>query len=215
MSSQQPRQRAVQQRAEDTKEAILAAAVELFSTRGFDGVSIRAIEGASGTKRGLVNYHFSDKEGLWRAVVDRVFDDGWGEDERSRALQDLDHEAQIRAQLTEFVRYSALRPELSRLIIQEGKARTWRLEYMVSHYVRPRLASFERLLGHSVDAHTLYAFLGAATLVFDVEAECESLFGFNPRGEAFIEEHARRVCNMVLATLRAARSEGGAQAEDA
>ena len=71
--TQKVRQRAVQQRAEETQEAILLAAVELFTTQGFDGISIKAIEQASGTKRGLVTYHFGDKEQLWRLVADHVF----------------------------------------------------------------------------------------------------------------------------------------------
>ena len=202
MPSTEPRQRAIQQRAEDTKEAILEAAVELFSTQGFDGVAIRAIEEASGTKRGLVNYHFGDKEALWRAVVDRVFGEAPTNDELLRAVQDLDHEAQVRAQLTAFVRFSAERPEVSRLIIQEGKARSWRLAHLVEHYIKPRLDRFQDLLGHQVDAHTLYSFIGAATLVFDVEAEVEHLFGFNPRSDEFIAEHARRVCDMIMASLQ-------------
>ena len=37
---------ALKQRAEDTREAILTAGVELFSSQGFDGTSIRAIEAA-------------------------------------------------------------------------------------------------------------------------------------------------------------------------
>lgn len=201
MPRSEPRKRAVQQRAEDTKEAILDAAVELFSTQGYDGVSIRAIEEASGTKRGLASYHFGDKEALWREVVDRVFRGAPATEEILVAVRDLDKESQIRALLTAFVRFSAEHPELNRLIIQEGKANSWRLMHLVERYVKPRLELFQKLLGQPVDAHTLYSFLGSSTLVFDVEAECEQLFGFNPRSEAFIAEHARRVCDMAMASL--------------
>ena len=201
MSRPQERQRAVQQRAEETKEAILTAATDLFSTQGFDGTSIRAIEAASGTKRGLVNYHFGDKDSLWRAVATRLFTEAPGDFEPPDIVQDLGPEVALRAQLTQFVRFSAAHPEVSRLIIQEGKTPSWRLDYLVDTFVQPRLDAFNEILGTPVDAHTLYMFIGAATLVFDVEAECEKLFGYNPRTEAFVSEHARRLCDLILSVL--------------
>ena len=200
------RQRATQQRAEDTKEAIIAAGVQLFSTQGFDGVSIRAIEQSSNTRRGLVNYHFESKEALWKVVVDRIVAKLPDINSESNVgLQSLDKEAQIRALMTAFIHYSAQHPELSRLIIQEGKAKSWRLTYLVENYVRPRIDWIANLF-EEFDAHTLYIFIGAATLVFDVEAECETLFGFNPRNEAFVQEHAKRVCDLVIGMRRTTQS---------
>ncbi len=198
MPTAKPRQRAPQKRAEETKEAILNAGVELFSTQGFEGVSVRAIEEASQTKRGLVAYHFDSKEVLWKAVAKRIFENLPGLPPAAEAaLQGLSKEAQIRAHMTAFIQHSAAHPEISRLIIQEGKAQTWRLEYLVENCVRPRVRWMEKLMG-TLDAHTMYIFIGAATLVFDVEAECESLFGFNPREEAFVNAHANKVCDLLL-----------------
>ena len=57
---------------------------------------------------------------------------------------------------------------------------------------------FSQQMGE-IDAHTLYIFIGAATLVFDVEAECEALFGFNPREESFVREHANRLYDLLSA----------------
>jgi AcrR family transcriptional regulator len=208
------RQRAVQQRAEETQEAIVEAAIELFSTQGFDGISIKAIEEASQTKRGLVSYHFGDKETLWKIVAERIF---------SRlpelsgsaltAVQSLGLEAQVRAHLTNFIYNSAKHPEVSRLIIQEGKSHSWRLDYIVENYVRPRLGMFKDLMSGELDAHTLYMLIGASTLVFDVEAECEKLFGFNPRDEAFIKEHAKRVCDLMLGAAQLNPGSAGRQAK--
>ena len=73
-TASKPRIRAVQQRAEDTRARLLEAGIELFSTRGFDGTSIRDVETAAGVKRGLVAYHFGTKEAFWKAAVDRIFD---------------------------------------------------------------------------------------------------------------------------------------------
>lgn len=202
MEQAKKRQRAPQQRAEDTREAILQAGIDLFSTQGYDGISIRAIEAASKTKRGLVSYHFGSKENLWKAVAERVFENlPVASEETLATIRDLDRRAQIRAHLTNFVRYSAKHPEISRLIIQEGKSASWRLEHLVDNYVRPRVQHINELMGGELDAHTLYIFIGAATLIFDVEAECERMFGFNPREDEFVREHARRLCDLMIDTF--------------
>ncbi|MEM7100098.1 MAG: TetR/AcrR family transcriptional regulator [Pseudomonadota bacterium] len=199
MRQTKPRQRAVQQRAEETKEAIVQAGIELFSARGYDGVSIKALEDASQTKRGLVAYHFGSKEALWKVVATRIFapmPQMTGPDDQKPDTQ-LQKDELLRASLTEFVLYSAAHPELSRLIIQEAKTRSWRLDFLVENFVRPRVKWMERLMGE-IDAHTLYIFVGAATLMFDVEAECEQLFGFNPRQEHIARAHAERLCDLLL-----------------
>ena len=204
MRNTKPRQRAVQQRAEETKEAIIQAGIELFSTRGYDGISIKALEEASQTKRGLVAYHFGSKEELWKVVATRIFAP-MPQMNEGELDDDINQEDLIRSRLTQFVLYSAAHPELSRLIIQEAKTRSWRLDFLVDNFVRPRVSWMEQLMGE-IDAHTLYIFVGAATLIFDVEAECEQLFGFNPRQERVAKEHANRLCDILLANTKLAGS---------
>ena len=46
------------------REAILCAAEELFSTNGFNAVSVRDIAQAAGAYPGSVTYHFKTKDGL-------------------------------------------------------------------------------------------------------------------------------------------------------
>jgi AcrR family transcriptional regulator len=52
------------QRKPNLREAILAAAEELFSTNGFNAVSVRDIAQAAGANPGSVTYHFKTKDGL-------------------------------------------------------------------------------------------------------------------------------------------------------
>ncbi|MDR7316523.1 TetR/AcrR family transcriptional regulator [Brevibacillus nitrificans] len=51
-------------RSEETKAAILAAAAELFSQKGFDAVSIREIAKAAGCSHTTLYIYFKDKEAL-------------------------------------------------------------------------------------------------------------------------------------------------------
>jgi AcrR family transcriptional regulator len=56
-----------------TREAILAAARDIFAERGFDGASIRAIATSAGVDPALVHHYFGTKEQLFRATIDIPF----------------------------------------------------------------------------------------------------------------------------------------------
>jgi len=58
----------------DTRSALLESAARLFLAHGFESVSIRQITRASGSNVASVNYHFSDKTGLYREVLASLLD---------------------------------------------------------------------------------------------------------------------------------------------
>jgi AcrR family transcriptional regulator len=58
----------------ETREAILAAARELFAEKGYDGASARAIARAAGVDPALVHHFFGNKEGLFVAAMEFPFD---------------------------------------------------------------------------------------------------------------------------------------------
>jgi AcrR family transcriptional regulator len=60
----------------DTREAIRAVALEMFSTRGFDQTSLREIAERVGLTKASLYYHYSSKQALLLAVVDPVLA-GW------------------------------------------------------------------------------------------------------------------------------------------
>ena len=59
--------------ADATRDRIVAAAIDLFSERSYDGASTRDIAARAEVTQPLVNYHFRTKEELWRAAVDSLF----------------------------------------------------------------------------------------------------------------------------------------------
>lgn len=71
MARSDEQNRRVRERA---REALLQAAIEVFSERGVAGASIAVITQRAGTAQGLVNYHFGGKDQLVSAVIDRWFE---------------------------------------------------------------------------------------------------------------------------------------------
>jgi AcrR family transcriptional regulator len=53
------------------KDEILNAAIELFSKRGFEGVSIREIATQADVHFASIRYHFGDKEDLYKACISK------------------------------------------------------------------------------------------------------------------------------------------------
>lgn len=197
------RQRAKQARAIETNAQLLDAATDLFSTKGFEGTSVRQIEEHANVQRGLLAYHFGNKDSMWRAVVDRIFG-GLKADMTRRidVLTDVAPTEAAPALLRAFVRYSASHPALNRMIMQESVSAGWRIEYFVHDHIRPLLDSFQAVAGASQQtneeaAQFYYLLVGAGAFIFSVEHECEALFGFNPRSEDFVEKYAENLVRLM------------------
>ena len=53
------------------RDQILEAADHLFGEYGFDATATRHIAERCGVNKALIHYHFSNKQGLFEAVLDR------------------------------------------------------------------------------------------------------------------------------------------------
>ena len=58
--------------AKDTKEKILAAALDMFSQYGFAGTNIRELAGSLGMGKSSMYRHFESKEDIWNALLDQM-----------------------------------------------------------------------------------------------------------------------------------------------
>ncbi len=58
--------------ANDTKERILAAALELFSQNGYAGTNIRELAAALGLVKSGIYKHYESKEAIWNALLDEM-----------------------------------------------------------------------------------------------------------------------------------------------
>lgn len=58
--------------AKDTKERILAAALDLFSQNGYAGTNIRELSASLGLVKSSLYKHFESKEEIWNSLLDEM-----------------------------------------------------------------------------------------------------------------------------------------------
>ena len=58
--------------ANDTKERILAEALEMFSKNGYAGTNIRELSASLGLVKSGVYKHYESKEAIWNALLDEM-----------------------------------------------------------------------------------------------------------------------------------------------
>jgi AcrR family transcriptional regulator len=194
--------------ADATRDRILAAAVDLFSERSFDGATTRDIAERAGVTQPLLNYHYRSKDDLWRAAVDSLFD-LLREAMRARmeGLRGVDELTSAKLLVREFVTFSARHPQLHRIITQESKADGPRMDYLVEQHVRPlyetTVALFEHLARDGAippipPPHLYYILTGAGPTMFVLGPECQRLSGLDPRSDEVIDAHADAVCMLLF-----------------
>ena len=126
----------------DLLEALLDAAEVEFAARGVEGASTRSIAHQAGAHQPQINYHFTSKALLWRAVVDRLFA---AIDAAADPSPDVDPAVAMAEGLRRFVAFSAERPALNRIINLEATSDTERLRWLVDVHLRPRFDATAQL----------------------------------------------------------------------
>ena len=101
-----------------TRSAIVAAAADAFSRRGFDAVVVDNIARAAGVNKAMIYYHFQDKLALYRFIVcDMLRESG----AHVAAIADLDVKSQdkIARFIEAFVNLTDSRPYFPTLMMRE------------------------------------------------------------------------------------------------
>ena len=116
--------------ASRTRAAILDAAEREFADRGFDATSLNEIAAGAGVSRATPSYFFGSKEGLYVAVLERVFGErqqaaraafepleAWARDESSGSLR-----AALERAVDGYMGFLQQRPTFVRLLQHEDLA---------------------------------------------------------------------------------------------
>jgi TetR/AcrR family transcriptional regulator len=203
------RVRRPQRRAVDTRERIIAAALAEFARHGFRGTSTRSVAKLAGVQHPLVNYHFRDKEGLWRAVLAatggafiRRFE------QRLAGLRGVDDVTKLRLVQEDFVRFAAEHPHFHLLMSTRHSSK--HLKFIVSEMVRPYFAQIIPLIrvaqraGKYVEGdphHLQYLFIGAVTRIFTLADEVKLMTGRSPSSAKAIDAHVAACLGLFFKNL--------------
>ena len=130
---------------EESRAAILQAAVREFAREGAAGARTDAIARSARVNKALLYYYFKDKEALYSAVLDHVFG-GLAEFVQEVLERDLPPREKILAYAGAHFDYVASHPLYPRIVQSEmmraGREGSRHLERIVKRYFRPL---FERL----------------------------------------------------------------------
>jgi AcrR family transcriptional regulator len=194
--------------ADATRARILAAALDVFAERSFDGATTREVAARAAVTQPLLNYHFTSKEELWRAAVDELFDElNRTLGARVDGLRGVDELTTVRLLVREFVYFSARHPQLHRIITGECKSDGPRMDWLVERHVRPLYEAVTTLLARLVEqghlppiapAHLYYIITGAGPTMFVLAPECRRLAGLDPSSDDVIEAHADAVSTLLF-----------------
>jgi AcrR family transcriptional regulator len=107
--------------AEARRAAILAAALEEFTARGYEGARLDDVAKRAGVAKGTIYLYFADKEALFQDLVRSMVHPVLGTLEKMRGV-DIPARMLVEGLLGTFVRdvYGTPRKDLIRLILNEG-----------------------------------------------------------------------------------------------
>jgi TetR/AcrR family transcriptional regulator len=134
---------------EESRAAILQAAVREFADEGIAGARTDAIARAAKVNKALLYYYFKDKEALYGAVLDQVFG-GLTQSVREALSRDLPPSQRILAYAGAHFDYIASNPLYPRIVQMEmmraGRGRPAQFERIVNQYFRPIFTQIARTL---------------------------------------------------------------------
>jgi AcrR family transcriptional regulator len=199
--------------AERSRDRILAAALEEFASKGFEGTTTAEIARRAGVTQPLVHYHFETKGELWRSTVrglleqaGQVFGGVLAE------LSDLDPLDKLKVLVRRLVYFSAAYPELGRILAYEGARGGERLAWLLEQQPVAQAQVFVDQLEAAADAGVVKplpaahvaACLGAASAyIFIIRETMRSLYGIDVTDPAVIDRHADTVVELFFHGLLA------------
>jgi AcrR family transcriptional regulator len=198
-------------------DEILRAALHAFAEHGYDGMSLRTLNAEMGLSRGTINQRFGSKEQLWYAAVDHEFGhliDDLNAELQQRPVPD-DDLSRLRQGIRAFLIASLRRPELVRLMNQEGLHSTSRLDHIMTSFTLPTLRPVWQTVNRLADAGVLRR-LPARTLLFLIAHGAAAPFTLGPLSDRFDPldgpldplDHIELVTDIIVSGLRIAQPDG-------
>lgn len=201
-------------RSPDTRERVLAVALELFAENGYRGTSLRDIARRIGIKAPSLLHHFPSKEQLYVAVLDRIFE-GMEESAQNVLSGRGGYRESCRAAIIGAIDHIASRPDSMRIIWHEMTEESGVGRQLLKRRVPPLFAMGVNFIFRGqregefraeVDPFHFLLSLNSITIgFFTTAAMVKRLWNNNLLEPAVIERRKREVIDMVERTLFVSR----------
>ena len=198
-----------------TKQRILDAGEREFAARGFAGARLREIAEAAGVQPALIHHYFTDKQGLYRAVLDRALlptsTESWTLLGSRRDLEGLLagfidlllHFYAANRNLLAILRHEALSG--SSVLDELTRERTLPIIEALSHFLGQRQAAGEVRADVSPE-EIILAGMSMVVYPFVEESMFEVVLpSVALRDEAALERRKQAILKLLLAGIRAPR----------
>ena len=198
---------------EESRSAILRAAVQEFAEHGIAGARTDAIARAAHVNKALLYYYFKDKETLYGAVLDDVFSRL-----KNVVQQPLQSEMPPRRKVLayvgayfDFIAGNPLYPKLvQREMMHAGRGRSPHLKHIVEEHFRPIYREVSLLLNQGIAAgefrpvdptHFVPSIVALVVFYFSTAPVMQMLAQFDPLAPERIAERRASVLDFISAAL--------------
>lgn len=199
-------------RPEQSRAAILQAAVREFAREGVAGARTDAIARSAGVNKALLYYYFRDKESLYQAVLDEVFSGL-----RAAIDESLAHPLPPRDRLIAYVRahfdYIASNQLYPRIVqaefLRAGRDPS-RIEHVARDYFRPVFEQISNLLREGIESgefrrvnpvHFIPSMVATIVFYFTTAPVMKVMTGMDPMSAEHLAQRRAAVVDFISAAL--------------
>lgn len=213
-SRTKPKQTGIRRNPDRTREAILLAAQDEFARKGLSGGRVDEIARRSRANKRMIYHYFGSKQGLYLAVLERVYENLRGS-ERTLDLAGMAPEVAIKRLIEFNFDYCRHHPELISLINNENlhRARHLRQSKKVRQLHSPFVRLIDDILKRGVaqgvfrpdlDPVSLYVSIAAMSFFyFSNNWTLSSIFGRPLGSDSACRRQRQHNVDIVLSAIRA------------
>ena len=147
---------------------LLALAFQAFAERGYEGTTLRELAKQLGVSHNLINVRFGKKADVWKQAVD------WRLGRASSLVTvafdaDSDPESRLRTLVHLFCQWATEHSDIVALTRVEGYHNSWRLDYIVLHFILPFKERLDALVADVAATRTVSKLSTAALMAMLVQ----------------------------------------------
>jgi TetR/AcrR family transcriptional regulator len=198
---------------EESRSAILRAAIREFAQEGIAGARTDAIARAARVNKALLYYYFKDKESLYGAALDEVFG-GLSATIREALSRELPPEEKILAYAGAHFDYIASNPLYPRMVqgemMRAGRGGPTEMRRIIQQYFRPIFNGVEKVLREGMESgvfrrvnpqHFIPSMISIIVFYFNAAPVLRLVTGDDPMAPERITERRAAVLDFISAAL--------------